>query len=313
MKTLLTLAALGLTLLAPGALQARLTRTVEKVFAVQPNGTFKATTEGGDITINTADVNEVRITATQFFRTDSDAEADEILKKLALDFTQNGNDVTAEAKYEKPSSGFRVGMWPPVKVSFTVTVPKFFNVNLTTSGGDIEVASLNGNAKLKTSGGDLRLDRIAGEVDGHTSGGDITLKEGTARAKLRTSGGDIKVSRAGGPTEVSTSGGDVHIDSVAQLISATTSGGDVTATITEPLKNDATLSTSGGEVKVTVLKSAAFDLDASTSGGDVEAEGLTITIEKGGIGKRQLIGKVNGGGPKLKLRSSGGDVQIRTK
>jgi hypothetical protein len=65
-------------------------------------------------------------------------------------------------------------------------------------------------------------------------------------------------------------------------------------------------------VRVRVVKGAGFLLDASTSGGDVNAEGLTVTIEKGGVGKSRLVGSVNGGGPRLKLRSSGGDISIRT-
>jgi len=36
--------------------------------------------------------------------------------------------------------------------------------------------------------------------------------------------------------------------------------------------------------------------------------GFTITIDKGGVGKSRLGGAVDGGGPLLKLRSSGGDV-----
>jgi hypothetical protein len=311
MKNFLTLVALGAALALPAALQAKITRVVEKTFAVQPNGSFKATTQGGDITIQTHDLNEVRIVAKQQFRTDSEAEADDVIKKLTLTLAQDGNAVTAEASYEKSSSFFR-GSWPPVQVSFVVTVPKYFNVNLTTSGGDITVGSLNGNAKARTSGGDLKFARIDGEVDGHTSGGDISLKEGTARANLRTSGGDIDIDRAGGITQVSTSGGDIKLNSVAQLTSATTSGGNITAVLTEPLKNDAELRTSGGNVKVTVPANAAFDLNAGTSGGTVSASGVTIKIAEGGAGKRKLTGQVNGGGPKLTLRSSGGDIVVRT-
>jgi DUF4097 and DUF4098 domain-containing protein YvlB len=316
MKTILSVLALGTLLAAPVVLQAaksdRLTRVVEKSFTVQPGGTFKATTQGGDITIRTADVQEVRITARQVFRTSNEQEADEILSKLTLTMEQSGNDVTAEAKYEKRPSGSWFSSWPPVHVSFEVTVPKNYNLNLNTSGGDIAAASLRGNVRARTSGGDMKFDRVDGEIDAHTSGGNITLKEGTALAKLGTSGGDIDVDRAGGPTQVSTSGGDITINSVAQLISATTSGGDVHATLTEPMKQDALLSTSGGDVRVRVVKGAGFELDASTSGGDVRAEGVTITIAKGAIGKSRLAGAVNGGGPRLKLRSSGGDISVQT-
>ncbi|MEO7598356.1 MAG: hypothetical protein ABIV50_05460, partial [Opitutus sp.] len=78
-------------------------------------------------------------------------------------------------------------------------------------------------------------------------------------------------------------------------------------------KGDCVLDTSGGNVKAKVARTAAFDLDASTSGGDVRADGLTITIEKGGVGRSRLSGKVNGGGPTLKLRSSGGDIVVETR
>jgi DUF4097 and DUF4098 domain-containing protein YvlB len=313
MKSLIPLLTLGALLASPAVLSAKITRTVEKTFTVQPGGNFKAATQGGDITIRTADVSEVRITAKQVIRASNEQEADEILAKLTLTLEQTGNDVNAEAKYEKRTGGSWFGSWPPVNVSFEVTVPRNFNLNLNTSGGDIEAASLQGNVRARTSGGNMQFDRVDGEIDAHTSGGDIVLREGTARAKLGTSGGNIEVDRAGGPTQVSTSGGDITINSVAQLLSATTSGGNVRATLTEPMKQDAVLSTSGGDVRIQVVKGAGFELDASTSGGDVRAEGLTITIAKGGVGKSRLAGSVNGGGPVLKLRSSGGDISVRTE
>lgn len=311
MKYLIPFLAFGVFLISPGLLEAKLTRTVEKTFAVQSGGNLQATTQGGDITIRTADSGEVRVLVKQVIRADTEQEADEILSKLTLRLEQTGNDVVAEAKYEKRGPGKWFGNWPPVTVSFEITVPKNFNLGLNTSGGNIAVASLNGNVRARTSGGDLDFDRIDGDIDAGTSGGDITIKEGTARAKLHTSGGDIEVDRAGGPTEVSTSGGDIRLRSVAQLISAHTSGGDVQAVITEPLKQDTELGTSGGNVDVQVVSGAGFHLDASTSGGDVNASGLTIKIEQGGGGKSKLVGAVNGGGPRLKLRSSGGDIKIR--
>jgi DUF4097 and DUF4098 domain-containing protein YvlB len=312
MKALLPLLAGAALLASPAVLSAKITRFVDKTFAVQAGGNFKAATQGGDITIQTADISEVRVRAKQVIRTDSEQEADEILAKLTLTLEQSGNDVTAEAKYEKRSGGSWFSNWPPVSVSFEVTVPRNFNLNLNTSGGDVTVASLKGNVRARTSGGDLKFDRIDGEIDAHTSGGDIHLKEGTALAKLGTSGGDIEVERAGGPTSVSTSGGDITINSVAQLVSATTSGGNIKATLTEPIKQDTVLSTSGGDVRVSIVKSAGFELDASTSGGSVRAEGLTITIGKGGVGKSRLSGAVNGGGPRLKLRTSGGNISVKT-
>ncbi len=308
MNKLVCLLTLGALAVAPAALHAKIVRTVEKTFAVQPGGNFRASTQGGDIQVSTADVAEVRVTAKQVFRASSEAEADEIAKKLELKFEQQGNDVVAEAKLE------RSGWWnnTPVSVSFTVVVPRQFNLHLGTSGGDIAVGDLRGTVKARTSGGNLKFAKIDGAIDASTSGGDISLEEGTAKADLSTSGGDIRVKRAGGPTKVSTSGGDIQLESVAQIVSASTSGGNIVARLTEPLTKDVSLGTSGGDVKVTLPKGAAFRLDAGTSGGSVDAAGLTITIEKGGAGKSRLVGVVNGGGPLLKLRTSGGDITVRT-
>jgi hypothetical protein len=331
MKNSLVFACAGLLLA-----DAKIVRTVEKTFAVQPGGLFKAATQGGDIEVRTADVNEVRVTARQTIHASTDAKADDLLEKLELTMEQRGNDVICEAKYgEKQRIRWSLN-WPPVQVDFLVTLPKSFNadlksastesqgkldagvfkatinLDLRTSGGDITVGDLQGNVKAHTSGGDLKFARIGGDLTGNTSGGDIELTESAARAKLSTSGGDITIERANGPTEVSTSGGDIRISSVRELISANTSGGDIHAEIDGTLAQDTTLSTSGGDVKLKLKKEFGFRLDASTSGGEVDAAGLTITLERGGNGKTRLVGNVNGGGPTLKLRTSGGDIDVRT-
>jgi hypothetical protein len=255
----------------------------------------------------------VKVVARQKIRASSEAEADELLKKLTLSIEQTADGVAAYTKYEKKLEGLHWGSWPPVHVDFIVTVPVNYNVELKTSGGDITVGNLNGKVYVRTSGGNIGLGRIAGEIDGSTSGGDVRLEEGSSKVKLGTSGGDIRVGRAVGPTDLDTSGGNIEIKSVENTLHASTSGGDVSAGIAGALKGDCKLSTSGGRVRVNVDKAVAFDLDASTSGGGVDATGLTITIEKGGSGRSRLAGKVNGGGPLLKLRSSGGDIIVLSR
>ncbi|MBS0663762.1 MAG: DUF4097 family beta strand repeat protein [Verrucomicrobia bacterium] len=312
MKTLSLFVAAGLLALTPSLASAKIERTVEKTFIVQPGGQLKVQTQGGDIKIVTGAEPTVKVVARELIRASSDAEADELLQKLTLVIEQNAEGVTATAQYEK-SSGFHFGSWPPVQVGFTVTVPASYNVELKTSGGDIAVADLQGNVHARTSGGDIALGKIAGDIHAGTSGGDVRLDEGRGTVKLGTSGGNIKVGRVVGPADLDTSGGDIRVEAVEGTLHASTSGGDVKATLAGPLKGDCRLGTSGGKVTAVVEKTAAFDLDASTSGGDVNAAGLTITIDKGVVGRSRLSGKVNGGGPLLKLRSSGGNIRIETR
>ena len=149
---------------------------------------------------------------------------------------------------------------------------------------------MKGSVNARTSGGDLVFERIDGELDGKTSGGNVTLTEGTARANLSTSGGNIQIDRANGPTTVSTSGGDIRIQSAAQLLSVHTSGGNVT---------------------VSVPRNAGFYLEADTSGGDVETRNLMLSNTKVNRSKSSLSATVNAGGPKLNLRTSGGDIRVK--
>lgn len=296
--------------LAAGCLSAhaKIERVVEKTFSVQPGGELRVETQGGDIRVVSSSEPTVKVVAKQTIRASSEREADELLKKLDLTIEQDAAGVLARAKLEKTSWGRA-----PVSVDFTVTVPKTYHVTLRTSGGDVTVGDLDGRVHARTSGGNISLAKIAGDIDAGTSGGDVKLDEGSGRVKLGTSGGNIRVNRAVGATDLNTSGGDIDVKSVENTLQASTSGGNVNAGIAGALKGDCDLSTSGGEVRVRVDRGAAFALDAATSGGDVEAAGLTITIEKGGSGKSRLAGKVNGGGPRLKLRSSGGDIEIESR
>ncbi len=313
MKIIPYLLAAGLMTALTANARPVITRVVEESFTVQPGGELTVETSGGDVKVRPGSDDRVHIIARQKIRASSESEADKLMEKLTFKLEQSGNDVTAYAKYEKPLSGFRFRSWPPVQVSFEITVPANYNVNARTSGGDIIVGNLTGEVDVKTSGGDVDVGKIDGGVMAHTSGGDIDLDESTQVADLSTSGGDITVGRVLGPAVVSTSGGDIKVGSVEGRLKAHSSGGDVSATINGPLTGDCSLDTSGGNVRVTVDSSAAFDLEASTSGGDVDAAGLTITIKRGGIGKNRLSGAVNGGGPRLRLHTSGGDVDIKTR
>jgi hypothetical protein len=291
--------------------QARIERTVEKSFPVNGTGVLRVETQGGEIRVTPSSDSVVRVTAKQTITADTDAEADELLKQLTLTFEQSGNDVRVFAKYAAKPAGFRIRSWPPVHVGFVITVPASFATDLNTSGGGITVGDLDGKADVRTSGGGIKLGKMGGPVDARTSGGSITLAEARGPVELKTSGGSIFAGRVAGPADLSTSGGGIKIESVASSVRAHTSGGSIRASIAGTLKEECSLSTSGGSVDVTVDKAAAFQLDASTSGGGVNAPGLALTSERSSRDRGKLAGAVNGGGPLLKLRSSGGGITVR--
>jgi len=313
MKTRTFLLAASLAALAPLSAFAKIERVVEKTFAVQPGGILKVETSGGSIAVEPGAGDTVKVVARQVIRADNDAEADALLQDLTLTIEQQGNDVVAKARYASTPLGFHLGSWPPVQVSFVVNVPAHYHADLHTSGGGVTVGDLTGSIFARTSGGGVRIGQIDGTVDAGTSGGDIRLGSCTGDTKLNTSGGGIRAERIVGRADLRTSGGGISVKLVENALQAHTSGGGVDAVIAGTLKDDCSLSTSGGSVRVAVDRTAAFRLDAATSGGDVHAAGLTIRIENGGLGKSRLIGDVNGGGPLLKLRTSGGGIDVKMR
>ncbi len=291
---------------------AKIERTVEKTFQVQPGVRLTVATHGGEIRVTTSADPVVKVVAREHIRAGSEADADALLLKLDLVIEQRGDEIVATAKYSRDDN-FHFGSWPPVQVDFVISAPSRASVDLNTSGGDITVGDLDGTVRARTSGGEIRLGKIAADIDASTSGGNVRLDEGLGNVRLATSGGNISAGRVAGPADLKTSGGDIRVDEVENTLLAHTSGGDVRAVFKGSIKGDCSLSTSGGEVKATVGGAAGFRLEASTSGGEVNAAGLTITIESGGQGKSRLSGAVNGGGPLLKLHSSGGDIVVASR
>lgn len=310
-RLLAPLAALGAAFLLGVPAQARITRTVEKTFTVPAGGTLDVSTSGGFIHVRTGSGDQVTVTAHERIRADSDAEADKLLKDLDLEMAADAEGVKASARYARADDDwFHFGSWP-VQVDFEVTVPSRYSVRLRTSGGDITVADLDGAVHARTSGGEIRVGHITGPVDADTSGGDITLDGCDADVSLRTSGGNVRVGLVKGSAGVHTSGGNIDIKGVGGPLEARTSGGNIVAHLDGPLTSDCVLSTSGGEVKAYVRPHTGFYLDADTSGGSVEVGGgLTVAVESGGTGKSHLHGTVGAGGPRLRLRTSGGDITV---
>lgn len=293
---------------------AKIERSVEKTFPATTPGVVSAKTHGGDIDINVQPgATSVRVVAKQVIDARTDADADELLAKRTLEIVQTGNEVRAQFGLGEKTSRWSFTGRQPVVVHFEITVPPSYSAELSTSGGEIEVGDLEGSVKANTSGGDIELGRIGGTVNASTSGGDIDLDGHVTEAKLTTSGGDIHVQESAAPLSVSTSGGDVTIDAVRDRVRASTSGGNVRANFLGSIKESASLETSGGSISVTVPLAAAFRLDASTSGGSVKGKDLSLTADRGALGKNRVEGDVNGGGTTVKLRTSGGDIRVDSK
>jgi DUF4097 and DUF4098 domain-containing protein YvlB len=302
-RTAALAAVLGLASIS--AAHAAIDSPIHRNFNVHAGGTITIDADLGDIKV-TSGASNVSVDVIRRAKTSSSERANELFKDLDVQFSQAQNDVHIHARYNHPTSWFH---WNnDLEVRFVVNVPAQYNVDLRTSGGDIAVSDLAGAAKVRTSGGDVTLGRIDGIVDAYTSGGDVSMTGSRAAATLSTSGGDIKVGDAAGSLTAKTSGGSIEIGEASGAIDASTSGGSIKARVSGQPHADSKLSTSGGGITIHVASNVRLDIDAHTSGGDVASD-VPITIQ-GKQDDSSLNGKLNGGGPKLVLRSSGGDIRL---
>jgi len=284
---------------------------IKKSFKVQSGGLLIVEADLGAIEVQTGSGSSVEIQVDFERRSGSHNRIKELLEDFRVDFDHSGKDVTMTLEYKKERFNFWDTVGRYLKVRIYVTVPQKYNIDLRTSGGSIEVDDLEGRVRSRTSGGSLRFGQIIGPVDGKTSGGSITLEGCKGDADVTTSGGSIRIGKVDGDVRAHTSGGGITVDEVMGVIDGKTSGGSITARLSKQPADDCSLKTSGGSITVHLDPEVKVYVDAKTSGGRVSTD-FPVTI-RGELSKRALRAKINGGGPELYLRTSGGSINIREK
>jgi hypothetical protein len=313
------LTTLALSLLLATAAQAA-TDTIKRGFNVSNGGTLRLEAEFGDVTIVTGGTG----VAVEINRDARGRRAEEILAEHKITLRQEGNDVIIESDFDRDWDQW----FMRYDVEWNIRIPASYNVDVSTSGGGISLADIGGTvdartsgggiktghlggpSTLKTSGGSILIASAKGNVVAHTSGGGITIGDATGAVEAKTSGGSISLARVDGDVVARTSGGGIKIEDTTGTINASTSGGSIHATMSRQPRGDSKLSTSGGGVTVLVAPNVAVELDAHASGGGVRSD-VPVTVQ-GTQDEDSLQGRINGGGPKLVLRTSGGGIRLKS-
>jgi len=281
---------------------------MDKSFKVKKGGTLIVEIDGAaaDIVVKVWDKAEVLVKV--------DGLHEEVIEDLEM--TESANTVRVELYGDGHRHRSR-------NARFTINVPSEFNLELSTSGGDINVdGKIKGDVDAATSGGDVEVGVVEGALDLKTSGGDITALNVVGDAKLRTSGGDIEVGNVKGELTVATSGGDITVGSVENSLKAATAGGDI---IIEDVGGDASVSTAGGEIEVgkvsgsAALKTAGGDIElggasgtveVKTAGGDIECENVTGSLEAATAGGDIFVELDPDGKQASSVETKGGDIEL---
>jgi DUF4097 and DUF4098 domain-containing protein YvlB len=294
---------------SPYSLHGDTEDVVKKSFNVKAGGTLSLDTDLGSIRVESEKGDTIHLEVIMKVGTSNESKAREIFDDFELKFDRDGKDLRIEGDYKRKNSLFSWATGKRLKVKFIITVPEKYNLDLRTRGGSIKISDIEGEVKAKTSGGSLTFDYVKGTLWGKTSGGSINLEGCSGNVEVNTSGGSIRIGKVAGEVKAHTSGGSIRVKEVMGTINASTSGGSVSAYISKQPTGDCKLTTSGGSVTARLAAGIKVNVYAKTSGGRVHCD-LPVTI-KGSMSKTKLQGKINGGGPELYLKTSGGSVRIK--
>ncbi len=192
---------------------------------------------------------------------------------------------------------------------------------LTTGGGHIHAGVIGGTAQLDTGGGNVSIQRAGGRVTASSGGGQINFGDAVGPIQARAAGGGVRVMRVSGPMQLDSNGGSIFLSRVDSPVRASTGTGSITAWLTPTLMKtpgDSELDSRQGDIIVYVPRQLSVTIEATI---DASADHritadpllpLKVSYVTGDSG-RQMHGEcaVNGGGEVVRLRTAGGNIQLR--
>jgi hypothetical protein len=148
-------------------------------------------------------------------------------------------------------------------VTVEVNVPKNYNLDVLTGGGNIETEDVSGSATLVTAGGNIMAGNIGGPAHLTTDGGHITVKNVASELTANTGGGHITTGAIQGNATLHTSGGHIRVSSIEGIGRVSTGGGNVSV---EHSGSELMADTVGGQIEV---GETAGIVRAKTGGGGI--------------------------------------------
>lgn len=195
------------------------------------------------------------------------------------------------------------------------------DADIFTGAGQVTLGEVTGTCKVRSLGGPLQLGQMMGPLTASTRAGDILVDSTRRGGTISTEGGTISLLYTSGPTRLTSGGGDITVRQAASSVTAETASGDIAVTIDPDSKSETIDARTGkGNVILNVPPLFRADIDATITTNDPNGDtivsdlaGLSITREQvGGVTRVHAVGKINGGGEKVVLQATGGDIRIST-
>jgi len=266
-------------LLALGTLPALAAEaTFERTLSVSGTVTLHISTGSGYIHIKPGSDNQVHI----FGRVKSNWGSGE----------DRVREIAANPPIEQTGSILRVGAHMEnmnhISIDYDITAPAKTYLEAGSGSGDINDEGVGVNARLNTGSGTIHATGLSESFTVETGSGDIYAEQiGSGDAKAQTGSGQIVLHNINGGLRAQTGSGDIKLSGQPKL--------------------DWKIQTGSGSVELS-LENAAFNLEASTGSGDIKTDREMVV--QGSFQKHHISGKINGGGPVVRVETGSGDIHV---
>lgn len=217
-----------------------------KTFPVSTPAILEVNNPFGDITVVGTDGKEIKVTTHKEAHGIDRKSAEENLKNLVINFTQDGNSV----KIDVPEPEGRVINY--TGVVFTIEVPRETAVTIDTKNGNVEASNLTGNSVLHSSFGSVTIDGLQnGSLTATSENGSVTA---------------TGIKSEGQPIELNSSFGQIKLTgATTSALTATSMNGEVSLSKVE-VTGPVTVENEFGEVSVDDLSGQSMDVTAKNGG-----------------------------------------------
>jgi len=185
-------------------------------------------------------------------------------------------------------------------------------------GGSIEVVSARRAVSAETGGGSIRVQNCGAAVNAITGGGSLEVGDTGGPVVVETGGGSIRVWGAKGNVRAGSGGGSIHLAGLTNGVQVETGAGSIIAEFAGGASlTTSMLETSTGDVTVYLPANVGVTIRGAIEAGSKNSvrsdfTELRVVSDADQWGPREVLveGKINGGGPLLKIRTTTGKIVL---
>ena len=272
----LTLAIAALTLAAVPALATE--QTFERTLTVGGHVELSVATGSGNIHITHGSGNQVHI----FGKVKTNwGGSEEKVREIAANppIEQTGSIVRIGARHENLHN---------ISIDYEIQAPADAYLDASSGSGNVTDDGVGQNTRLNTGSGDIHATGLHGGFAVGTGSGNIYAEQ--------TGAGDVKAETGSGNIELKSLHGGLH---------AQTGSGDIKASGAPT--SGWRLETGSGNAELWV-GDAPMTLDAESGSGGIHTDREMLT--QGSNDRHHMTGKLNGGGPTVRIETGSGDIRV---